>query len=130
MLAQMAKRSKTAIIAFKIYDNWRVKRAASRGVAETQHGSTHSHKMLADSVRYIQQQFDDYLQYGELTPELIARWAHLPLVFGDDGTRLAKRHGAITLEELIDAGRSAPEIREELFLSANVDSRPGRSSDE
>jgi glutamyl-tRNA synthetase len=29
-------------------------------------------------------------------------YAHVPLVVGDDGERLAKRHGAVTLEDLVD----------------------------
>lgn len=84
MLAQLAKRSKTAIIAFKIYDNWRVKRAAAGGVAETLHGATHSHKSLEDSLRYISAQFDDYLQYGELTPESLRGLRVFELGFGDN----------------------------------------------
>jgi glutamyl-tRNA synthetase len=31
-------------------------------------------------------------------------YAHVPLVVGPDGTRLAKRHGAVTLAELADRG--------------------------
>lgn len=31
-------------------------------------------------------------------------WAHVPLVLGPDGTRLAKRHGAITLAALAEEG--------------------------
>jgi glutamyl-tRNA synthetase len=27
-------------------------------------------------------------------------WAHVPLVLGRDGTRLAKRHGSVTLREV------------------------------
>ena len=34
------------------------------------------------------------------------RWAHVPLVLGPDGARLAKRHGAVTLEDLGKAGWS------------------------
>ena len=34
----------------------------------------------------------------------IPRYAHVPLVLGKDGVRLAKRHGAVTLDELL-AGR-------------------------
>jgi glutamyl-tRNA synthetase len=36
------------------------------------------------------------------------RFAHVPLVVGEDGARLAKRHGASTLGELREAG-AAPE---------------------
>ena len=32
------------------------------------------------------------------------RYAHVPLVLGPDGTRLAKRHGAVTLAELAERG--------------------------
>lgn len=32
------------------------------------------------------------------------RWAHVPLVVGADGVRLAKRHGSVTLAELRSAG--------------------------
>jgi glutamyl-tRNA synthetase len=35
------------------------------------------------------------------------RYAHVPLVLGPDGARLAKRHGAVTLAELRDAGTTA-----------------------
>jgi len=34
-------------------------------------------------------------------------WAHVPLVLGPDGARLAKRHGAVTLRDLAASGRSA-----------------------
>ena len=37
---------------------------------------------------------------GLPTPEYL----HVPLVVGDDGERLAKRHGAITLAELAERG--------------------------
>lgn len=43
---------------------------------------------------------------GLPTPEYL----HVPLVVGDDGERLAKRHGAVTLRELADAGWSADDV--------------------
>jgi glutamyl-tRNA synthetase len=36
--------------------------------------------------------------------------AHVPLVLGPDGERLAKRHGAVTLGELGARGRTATEV--------------------
>ncbi len=35
------------------------------------------------------------------------RWAHVPLVLGPDGSRLAKRHGAVTLRDLGERGWGA-----------------------
>ena len=37
-------------------------------------------------------------------------YGHVPLMLGDDGARLAKRHGAVTLREHRDAGRDPEEI--------------------
>jgi glutamyl-tRNA synthetase len=39
-----------------------------------------------------------------------AAWWHLPLVYGEDGKRLAKRHGSHSLRELFAAGVSAERI--------------------
>jgi len=36
-------------------------------------------------------------------------WAHVPLVLGGDGERLAKRHGSVTLADLAATGRSPSE---------------------
>jgi glutamyl-tRNA synthetase len=37
-------------------------------------------------------------------------YAHVPLVLGPDGTRLAKRHGAVTLADLADRGVHAGQV--------------------
>jgi glutamyl-tRNA synthetase len=39
------------------------------------------------------------------------RYAHVPLVLGPDGTRLAKRHGAVTLSDRAAMGESPDEVR-------------------
>ena len=49
------------------------------------------------------------------------RYAHVPLVLGPDGARLAKRDGAVTLEEQEAAGRSAGEVVAILARSLGLD---------
>ena len=44
-------------------------------------------------------------------------YAHVPLVVGDDGERLAKRHGAVTLADLATQGISATQVRDLLWAS-------------
>lgn len=40
----------------------------------------------------------------------VPAYAHVPLVLGSDGARLAKRHGAVTLADHAAAGRDAPAV--------------------
>jgi glutamyl-tRNA synthetase len=54
---------------------------------------------------------------GKLGLEPPRSYAHVPLMLGDDGERLAKRHGAVTLEERLALGQSADEVRAELLAS-------------
>jgi glutamyl-tRNA synthetase len=44
-------------------------------------------------------------------------YGHVPLVMGDDGERLSKRHGSVTLAELGDAGASTALVVAELLRS-------------
>lgn len=83
-LKNMATKSKTALVAYKIYHNWQFKRRFASGNTESLHGSTHSHIPLADSLAYINTQFEDYLQYGELTPDNLRGKRLFELGFGDN----------------------------------------------
>jgi glutamyl-tRNA synthetase len=47
-------------------------------------------------------------------------YAHVPLVLGADGTRLAKRHGAVTLADRVAAGDSPAEVRAALARSVGL----------
>ncbi len=50
---------------------------------------------------------------GLPTPE----YGHVPLVFGDDGERLSKRHGSVSLSELTDDGADISSVVATLFAS-------------
>jgi len=54
------------------------------------------------------------------------RYAHVPLVLGPDGTRLAKRHGAVTLADRLAGGQDAPHVRGLLAASAGL-AEPGET---
>ena len=47
-------------------------------------------------------------------------FAHVPLVLGRDGARLAKRHGAVTLADRLEQGESATDVRAHLAASAGL----------
>lgn len=54
-------------------------------------------------------------------------FAHVPLVLGADGARLAKRHGAVTLADRLEQGETAADVRARLAASvglAAADERP------
>ncbi|MGQ0833176.1 MAG: tRNA glutamyl-Q(34) synthetase GluQRS [Microthrixaceae bacterium] len=63
--------------------------------------------------------------------DLLARprptWAHVPLVLGADGDRLAKRHGSVTLADLRAQGIGAEEVRARLAASLGL-VEPGESA--
>jgi glutamyl-tRNA synthetase len=51
-------------------------------------------------------------------------FAHVPLVLGRDGARLAKRHGAVTLADRLEQGESADDVRAHLAASVGL-AKPG-----
>jgi glutamyl-tRNA synthetase len=56
----------------------------------------------------------------------IPRYAHVPLVLAPDGTRLAKRHGAVTLAQLAQRGCTPGDVCARLAASIGIDTG-GRS---
>jgi len=83
-LREIAKRSKTAIVAHKIYSNWRMKRQFERGNPEWIDGATHIKFSIDESLAYINWQYDDYMQYGELKPAMLRGKRIFELGFGDN----------------------------------------------
>jgi len=57
---------------------------------------------------------------GHASPE----YAHVPLVLGADGERLAKRHGAVTLADLTALGESVEVVCDELLTSLGLPTGP------
>ena len=68
-LKQIAGQSKTLIIAHRIVDNWRRKRAFKAGNTVTAYGSTHEFWSLEKSVDYINLVHREYVEYSGLGAE-------------------------------------------------------------
>jgi len=84
ILLKLVRRSKTAIVAQKIHGNRKMKRRFASGDIETLHGSTHQTKTITESLAYIEEQFDDYLQYSGLKRDDLHDKRVLELGFGDN----------------------------------------------
>lgn len=83
-LRNIATKSKTMLVAYKIYHNWKFKRRFDSGNLESLHGSTHSRISIPDSLAYINVQVEDYLKYGEIAPEQLPGKRIFELGFGDN----------------------------------------------
>jgi hypothetical protein len=84
VLKTFARKSKTSIVAYKIFDNVRLRRKFKSGKIETQHGSTHKGKSTAESLDYISAQFADYLKYSGLSEQQLGGRRVLELGSGDN----------------------------------------------
>jgi glutamyl-tRNA synthetase len=82
---------------------------AAQGVTEVVRGDD----LLATTPRQIEL----HRLLGLPTPH----YAHVPLVLAPDGTRLAKRHGAVTLEDLAARGCAPAEVCAWLATSLGVE---------
>lgn len=86
---------------------------AAQGITEVVRGAD-----LLDSTPRQLWLFDQL----ELTPP--DRYIHVPLMLGEDGARLAKRHGAVTLEDRIANGATLPGLIGEMAASVGL-AEPG-----
>lgn len=64
------------------------------------------------------------IHLGRLLALAEPTYAHVPLVLGSDGSRLAKRHGAVTMADLASAGREPADVLARLATSLNL-AEPG-----
>lgn len=67
LVKRLARRSKTAIIIYKLVDNRRLRKRVASGDIETTHGSTHLNQSVTNSLAYIERQFTDYIKYAGLS---------------------------------------------------------------
>ena len=84
IVKRLARQSKTAIIIYKVIDNRRLRKRVASGDIETTHGSTQLHAPVISSLNYIQTQFENYLNYARLSPDLIKGKRILELGPGDN----------------------------------------------
>lgn len=84
VVKQIARQSRSAIIAAKIVDNLRARRRFARGNFESARGSTHRRLTLDESLNYIYQQVQDYLAYGRLTEKDFEGKSIVEVGFGDN----------------------------------------------
>jgi SAM-dependent methyltransferase len=84
ILKRRARRSKSAVVAYKIFDSWRRRLRHSRGDIRDTSGATHTSKSLEASVARIFAQFDDYVSYGDLAPDWFAGRRVLEVGHGDN----------------------------------------------
>jgi SAM-dependent methyltransferase len=83
-LRALARQSKTAVIIYHVYDNWRVGRRFRAGFVTSSSGATHNGKTLQESVAYINRVFDDYVNYGNLSPGMLRGCHMLEIGPGDN----------------------------------------------
>ena len=84
LVRKVARRSKTAIIIYKLIDNRRLRKRVESGDIETIHGSTHLNQTVNKSVGYIERQFADYMKYGGLSSDYLSGTRILELGPGDN----------------------------------------------
>jgi hypothetical protein len=65
-IKRLALGSKSFLVAYGVYSNWRARRRFGSGNIRSTHGSTHRRKSLDESLRYINRVYEDYLIYSGL----------------------------------------------------------------
>lgn len=131
ILKRRARRSKSAVVAYKILDGWRRRRRHTRGDILDTSGATHTGKPLEVSVGRIFAQFDDYVAYGGLAPDWFAGRRVLEVGHGDNvGVALlclaAGAGSAVCLDRFYCPRDEAQQQRIYLAMRARLKSEEGR----
>jgi SAM-dependent methyltransferase len=112
-LKKIAAQSKTLIIAHRIFDNWRRRRAFKAGNTVSAYGSTHEHWSLEKSVSYIDLVYREYIEYSGLTPEAFRGRRILEVGPGDNF--------GVALKFLAVAGAEKVVCLDKFYSERNVD---------
>lgn len=83
-IRQIAKSSKTGIVAYRIFDNWRAGKRFNSGKIDFPESSALKRKTLSESLQYIQTVFRDYLKYSDLSPDKLKGARVLEIGHGDN----------------------------------------------
>ena len=84
LLRRIAQKSKTMIIIYHMYYNWRTKKRFASGNYETCSGATHTGRSLSESLAYINRVFNDYLTYSGISPLMLREKRVLEIGPGDN----------------------------------------------
>lgn len=79
-----ARKSKSAVVAYKLFDSWRRRRRHDGGDILDTGGATHLGRPLEESVSRVFAQYDDYVSYGGLAPGWFEGRRVLELGHGDN----------------------------------------------
>ena len=111
-LKKLAGQSKTLIIVYRIFDNWRRRRAFKAGNTVSAYGSTHEFWSLDKSVSYIEQVYREYLEYSGLGAEAL-RGKHILEVGPGDNFGVALK--------FLAAGAAKVVCLDKFYSERNVD---------
>src|SRR6201988_5085480 len=113
----LARKSKTAVIASKLYTNWRMRRSRAHGSIEASMGSTHSGKPISESLAYIETVYADYCRYAQLSSETVRGLRIVELGCGDNvGVALKFLWGGAEQIVCVDKFYSVRDVEKERMI--------------
>jgi SAM-dependent methyltransferase len=83
-IKQIAKRSKTGIVAYRIFADWRAGQRFNSGKIDLFESSALKRMTLPESLEYINRVFRDYLNYSDFSPDRIKGARVLEIGHGDN----------------------------------------------